>query len=59
MGQDIFFLLHNVQTGSVAQPASYAMGTGAVSPGVKRLGRETDHSHPSRAEVENNGAIPI
>jgi hypothetical protein len=31
---------------------------GAVSPGVKRLGREADHSPPSSAEVKNGGAIP-
>jgi hypothetical protein len=26
---------------------------GALTPGVKRPGRETDHSSPSRAEVKN------
>jgi hypothetical protein len=31
---------------------------GALSPGVKRLGREADHSPPSSAEVKNDGAIP-
>jgi hypothetical protein len=31
---------------------------GAPSPGVKRQGRETDHSPPSSAEVKNGGAIP-
>jgi hypothetical protein len=39
-------------------PASYPLGTGALSPGVKRLGREADHSPPSSAEIENGGAIP-
>jgi len=29
------------------------MGTGALSPGVKRPGREADHSPPSSAEVKN------
>jgi hypothetical protein len=29
---------------------------GALSPGVKRSGREADHS-PSSAEVKNSGAI--
>jgi hypothetical protein len=28
------------------------MGTGALSLGVKRLGREADHSPPSSAEVK-------
>jgi hypothetical protein len=31
---------------------------GALSPGVKRPGREADHSPPSNAEVKNGGAIP-
>jgi hypothetical protein len=43
-----------VQTGSGAHPASYTMGTGVLSPGVKaRPGRDADHSPPSSAEVEN------
>jgi hypothetical protein len=43
-----------VQTGSGAHPASYTMGTGVLSPGVKaRPGREADHSPPSSAEVVN------
>jgi hypothetical protein len=33
------------------------MGTGAISNGVKRRGREADHSHPSSAEVKNGGAV--
>jgi hypothetical protein len=31
---------------------------GALSPGVKRLGHEADHSPTSSAEVKNFGAIP-
>jgi hypothetical protein len=31
---------------------------GALSPGVKLLGREADHSTPSSAEVKNVGPIP-
>jgi hypothetical protein len=31
---------------------------GAVSPGVKRQGREADHLPPSSAEVKKGGAIP-
>jgi hypothetical protein len=30
----------------------------ALSPGVKRPGREADQSPPSSAEVKNGGAIP-
>jgi hypothetical protein len=32
-------------------------GTGGLSPGVKRLGREADHSPPG-AESKNDGAVP-
>jgi hypothetical protein len=31
---------------------------GALSPGVKRQGRDVDHSHPSSAEIKKCGAIP-
>jgi hypothetical protein len=46
-------LHHRVHNGSEAHPASYPMDTGALSLGVKRPGRETDHSSPSSAEVKN------
>jgi hypothetical protein len=41
----------SVQTGPVAHPASYTMGTGSFS-GVMRLGRGVDHPPPSSAEVK-------
>jgi hypothetical protein len=44
-------LLHVVETGSVVHPISYTMGTGSSFPGVKRPGREADHS-PTTAEVK-------
>jgi hypothetical protein len=47
-----FSLHHRVQNGSGAHPASYPMGTRGSFPGVKRPGREADHSPPS-AEVKN------
>jgi hypothetical protein len=54
-----FSLLHSVQTGSEAHPAPYTMGTGGLfSLGVKRPGREVDHSPPSSAKVKNGGDIP-
>jgi hypothetical protein len=40
--------LHVVQTGSRTYPTSYAMGIGGSFSGVKRPGRETDHSSPTR-----------
>jgi hypothetical protein len=52
-----FSLLHSVQTGSGAHPASYIMGTGGYFP-VKLPWREADHSPRSNAEVNNGGAIP-
>jgi hypothetical protein len=48
------FSLHNrVQNVSGAHPASYPMGTGGSFLGVKRPGREADHSPPYSAEVKN------
>jgi hypothetical protein len=44
---------HRVQTCSGAHPASCLMGNWGNSPGVNRLGRETDDSPPSSAEVKN------
>jgi hypothetical protein len=35
------------------------MGTGSLSPGVKRHVCVADHSHPSSAEVKKDGAIPL
>jgi hypothetical protein len=46
-----FSLLHAVQTGSGVHRTSYPMRTGALSPGVKRPGREADCSPPTSAEV--------
>jgi hypothetical protein len=51
-GAGNFSLHHGVQNGSGAHPASYSMSTRASSLGVKRLGREADHSPPSSAEVK-------
>jgi hypothetical protein len=48
VGARDFSLLQNIQTGSGAQPASYVM-----VPGVKRLGREVNHSPEFSAEVQN------
>jgi hypothetical protein len=47
-----FSFLHVVQTGSRAHPASYTMDPGALSPGVKRPGREADHSPLTSAKVK-------
>jgi hypothetical protein len=52
-GAGNFSLHHRVQNGSGAHPASYPMGNGALSVGVKRQGREADHSPPSSAKVKN------
>jgi hypothetical protein len=48
-----FSLRCRLQNGSGAHPASYLMGTTDSFPGVKRPGREADHSPPSSAEVKN------
>jgi hypothetical protein len=47
-----FSLRHHVQTGSGAHSASYPMGTGDLSLGIKGLERETDNSLPSGAKVK-------
>jgi hypothetical protein len=50
----IFSLLRVVQTGSGVHPTSQPpiqWITGALSPGVKRLGHEADHTPPTSAEV--------
>jgi hypothetical protein len=52
-GGDFLSLRYRIQIGSGAHSASCAMGTGVFSPGIKRLGRETDLSPPSSAEVRN------
>jgi hypothetical protein len=43
--------LHVVQTGYGVHPASYPMGTGGFSTGVKQQGREA-HSPITSAEVK-------
>jgi hypothetical protein len=45
-------LLQIVQTGSEVHSTSYPVGTGALSPRVKRSGREVEHSPPTSAEVK-------
>jgi hypothetical protein len=47
-----FSLHHCIQTGSGAHPASYPIGTRALSMGVKQSGYEADRSPPSSAEVK-------
>jgi hypothetical protein len=47
------FLNFRCRTGSGSHPASYLVGTGALSRGVKRPAREANHSSPSGAEVKN------
>jgi hypothetical protein len=52
-----FLLLHRLQTGSGAHPASYTMDIESSSSGVKRQEREADHSPPSSAKVKNGEAV--
>jgi hypothetical protein len=51
-GAGNFSLHHRVQNGSGAQPASCPMDTRGSFPGVRRPGREADHSPSSSAEVK-------
>ena len=41
-----------VQTGPGAHPASYTVGNGSLSPGVKRPGRGVNQPRPYSAEVK-------
>jgi hypothetical protein len=45
--------LQNDQTYPGACPVSHSVGVGAVSRGVKRPGREVEHTPPSSADVKN------
>jgi hypothetical protein len=47
-----FSLLHIVQTGLEATQPPIQWVPGARSPGVKRQGREADHSPPASAEIK-------
>jgi hypothetical protein len=47
-----FSLHRRVQNGSDAHPASYPIGRGALSLGVKRPEREADHPPPSSVGVK-------
>jgi hypothetical protein len=51
------FLLHSIQTGPGAHPASYPMGAGGSFLG-KQPGCEADILPPSSVDVKNSGAIP-
>jgi hypothetical protein len=50
VGQE-FLLLHIVNTDFEVHSSSYSMGTGTLSKGVKRQGREADHSPLTNAAV--------
>jgi hypothetical protein len=55
-GKRDFSLLHSFRTASGVHPSSYPQLS--ISPGVKRLGLEDDHSSPSSIVGKNVGAIP-
>ena len=58
----MFSLFQNVRTGSVAYPAYFLVGTnrgGGAFPGVKRLGREADHSPQPVPTLRMSGVVPV
>jgi hypothetical protein len=58
-GSAKFFSSPQLPDGVGAPPSLLSIRyRGAISPEIKRLGRDTDHSHRSSSEVENGGAIP-
>jgi hypothetical protein len=48
-----FYLYHRLGAVSAAHTASYPLLTRAVSPGVKRPGRQTDRWPPSSTKLKN------
>jgi hypothetical protein len=55
-GQEIFvFAVSRLALALAQSPIKWVLG--ALSPGVKRQGRDNDHSPPSSAEGKNGGAI--
>jgi hypothetical protein len=53
-----FSLCHRVQTGSGAHPAFYQMGTGVLSPGIKRPGRKLTSYIRLVPRLRKNDAVP-
>jgi hypothetical protein len=56
-----FFIVTAVKTSNLTLLPFNIYGKGKIIrglPGVRRPGREADHSSPSNAEVKNGGAIP-
>jgi hypothetical protein len=52
-----FAVFHSVQTGCHPPSFLYSMYGGSF-PGLKRLGSDADHSHPSSVDVKNGRGIP-
>jgi hypothetical protein len=53
----LFSIMFRPALGPTQPPIQWI--SGALSPGVERLGREPDHSPPSCAEVKDGGAITL
>jgi hypothetical protein len=53
LGQEICPFSKTVQIGSGTHPASYSMGSGVLTPGVRRSGHEVDQAPNSSAEGKN------
>ena len=58
-GAKYLSLLLNVQSGSEDQPASYSVGSGNLSPGIKWQGCEADLSPPSNAKFRNKWSYNV
>jgi hypothetical protein len=52
----LFFTASRPALGPTQPPVQWVLG--AISPGVKRTGRETDHPPTSTAEFKNGGDVP-
>lgn len=56
-GAGNYFYLLNIQTFSEAHRASYAVGTGVLFPGIKRLVRDVSHHLYLAPRLRMNGFI--
>jgi hypothetical protein len=57
-GQDILLFSTAFTPPLVPTQPPFQWAPGSLSPGVKRPGREADHSSPSSTELKNGGAVP-
>jgi hypothetical protein len=58
-GATDFSVLQRVYTGPASSQPSIQWVLGALSPAVKRPGRETGHSYTTSAKIKNGRGVPL